>query len=164
MHSVVEPTPQPTPAYMSTLPVCRPASIPLMRRRHLVNSTGDTTYRPPKIDGYNDLAELELRKLEDVKPGTALPVTYVIARGFAAVTYAVLALRDTCQDQGTDVSNTLSSLAGAAGDYAGRITWAAEETADYTGRLAGAAGALPWWRRLARQPRPGRRDGEAEEP
>ena len=125
-----------------------------------------STYKPEPALTCERLAEIELRKLEDVNPGTTLPAAYVIARGLAAVTYAVLALRDTCQDQATDMSNALSSLADAAtdtSDYAGRITWAMEETADYTGRLAYAADALPWWRRLARL-RGGRQDNALEEP
>ena len=126
----------------------------------------DTAAWPLKTGGYHDLAERELRKLEDIGPRDE-PTAYVIARGFAAVTYAVLALRDTCQDQGTDIGNTLSRLADAAADtsdYARRITWAAEETADYTGRLAYAADALPWWRRLALRLRPGLRHDAPEEP
>jgi hypothetical protein len=73
---------------------------------------------PLKIDGYHDLAERELRKLEDADPHTTLPAAYVIARGFTAVTYAVLALRETYWDQAADLSNTLSRLADSAADLA----------------------------------------------
>jgi hypothetical protein len=103
-----------------------------------LTSTEDTAYRLPKITTYSDLVELELRKLEDVNSATTLPAAYVIARGFAAVAYAVLALRETCEDQGTDVSNALADLASAAGD-----------TAVSVADLADAATAARWWTRLA---------------
>jgi hypothetical protein len=127
----------------------------------LTSTPQDTAGRLPQLDGYHALAERELSKLEYADSGTTLPVAYLIAHGFAAVTYAVLALRDACQDQVTDISNTLSRLADAAADtsdYAGRITFASEDTADYTGRLAYTADLPPWWRRLAWWLRPGQQD------
>lgn len=122
----------------------------------MTSTPQDTGGRLPELDGYHALAERELSKLEYADSGTPLPVAYLLAHGFAAVTYAVLTLRDTCQDQGTDIGNTLSRLADTAADtsgFAGRITFASEDTADYTGRLAYAADALPWWRRLPWRPR-----------
>jgi hypothetical protein len=107
----------------------------------LTGTRENTAAWPPKIDGYNELAEHELRKLEDVDPGTTLPAAYVIARGFTAVTYAVLAVREACEGQGTDVSNTLFDIAGAGGDVAAIAVSVAG--------IADAVTAAPWWRRLA---------------
>ena len=106
----------------------------------------------PPITGYHDLAELELRKLEDIGLDSTR-TAYATARGFAALAYAVLALRETCQEEATDLSNTLADLANAADD-----------TAAYAGLVVDVLAAPAWWRRLAWRLRPGRPDSPPEEP
>ena len=103
------------------------------------SQTAATTYYKPEPPlTYERLAETELRKLEDITPATTLPAAFVIARGFAAVAYAVLAVGEACEDQGTDVSNALADLAHASG-----------ATASNVADIADAATAARWWQRLA---------------
>jgi hypothetical protein len=118
----------------------------------LTRTPEDTPARIPLITGYHDLAELELRKLEDIGPDSS-ETAYVTARGFAALAYALLALRETYQEEATDLSNTLHDISGAASD-----------TAAYTGLVVDMLAALTWWRRLAWRLRPGRPDSPPEEP
>jgi len=90
--------------------------------------------RPPRSPvpasvTWQDLAERELRNIEDVTLSTAPAATVVIARGLSAVTYAVLALCDTCQDQAADLGNVLSDLADSTADAAGAAARIAETAA-----------------------------------
>ena len=113
----------------------------------------DTPAWIPPITGYHDLAELELRKLEDINNPDSTRTAYATARGFAALAYALLALRETYQAEATDLSNTLADISGAASD-----------TAAYTGLVVDVLAAPAWWRRLAWRLRPGRPDSPPEEP
>jgi hypothetical protein len=88
---------------------------------------------PPKAEDsgrwlYTHLAGSELRALENVRaPNTAVTSAYVTARGFTALTYAVLALAGACEDQGAGISKVLSDLADSAGGTAGSVARIAEK-------------------------------------
>jgi hypothetical protein len=77
-------------------------------QHHPADSEG--AYRPEHSLTYDVLAERELRKLEDVGSATTLPPAYVAARGFAALTYAVLALHETTDSTSTDIANAISDV------------------------------------------------------
>jgi hypothetical protein len=102
---------------------------------------------------WQALAERELRALEDTSP-RELPAQ-ALAHGLAALTCAVLALRETCQDQTGDVSSTLAGIGSTLEDISG----AAAGTAACTSLIAGTADAPGWWQRLTRRYRRGRLAG-----
>jgi hypothetical protein len=99
---------------------------------------------------WQGLAERELRALEDTDPRT-LPAQ-ALAHGLAALTYAVLALRETCEDQAGDISNTFAGIGSTLADISG----SASGTAACTSLIAESLDAPGWWQRLARRHRRGR--------
>ena len=99
---------------------------------------------------WQGLAERELRALEDTDQRT-MPAQ-ALAHGLAALTYAVLALRETCEDQAADISNTFAGIGSTLDDISG----AAAGSAAHAGLIAESLDAPGWWQRLARRHRRGR--------
>jgi hypothetical protein len=93
---------------------------------------------PKPFPSFDELAQCEVIRLEEITGGSTLPLTYVMARGLSALTYAVLALRETADSNSTDLNNVLSELAGHVSDAGPELASLAENTADIGETLASA--------------------------
>jgi hypothetical protein len=105
-----------------------------------ITSNGHDTARPgipalPAAADWPMYAGRELRALEDVDGGT--PSAVVIAHGLSAITYALLAIRETC-DNGSELIG--STLADVNDNVA--------ETASYICDVANAIDDAAWLTRL----------------
>src|SRR5580693_3299979 len=95
-------------------------------------------YRPKPFPTFDEMAQREAIRLEEISGGSTLPLTYVVARGLSAVTYALLALRETADSSSTDLTNVLADLSEHVSDAGPDLTSLTENVADVAETLAAA--------------------------
>jgi hypothetical protein len=92
----------------------------------------------PASGDWDVYANSELRALEDVDSGT--PPAIAIAHGLSAITYALLSLRETCDNGSVLIGNALAD-----------VNANVAETASYVCDVANAIDDARWLSRVRRQ-------------